>query len=79
MECFKTRVGLRLVATVIAMCFVFQSISAMKETLDDFGHKKDENAAKHPESIRAKRSVQTNATHPDLPDIAKRLEAVEKQ
>ena len=79
MEFFESHAGLRLVATVIAMCFAFHNISAMKETLDDFGHKKEENATKHPESIRAKRSVQTNATHPDLPDIAKRLEAVEKK
>ena len=49
----------------------------MKETLDDFREKRQQFAAK--QSIRgAKRSVKINATHPDLLDIAKRLEAVEK-
>ena len=66
-------------ATVFAMCFTFQSISAVEETLGNF-RQEGEVAEKHPESIRAKRSVKTNSSaHPNLPDIAKRLEAVEKQ
>jgi len=78
MEFFKSRVGL-LYATVFAMCFVFRSISALKETLDDFRQKQDEVAANHPQSTRAKRSVKINATHPNLPDIAKRLQDVERK
>ena len=74
MKFFKSRVGL-LFATVFAMCF---AISATKETLDDFRQKKEEVAAKHPQPIRAKRSVKINVTHPNLPDIAKRLQDVEK-
>lgn len=74
----KSRVGLHF-ATVFAMCFAFQHISAMQETFDNF-RQEDEVAAKHPEPIRDKRSVKTNSsTHPNLPDITKRLEAVEKQ
>jgi len=61
------------------MCSAFQSISAMEETLDNF-RQEEEVPAKHPEPIRVKRSVKMNSsTRPNLPDIAKRLQAVEKQ
>jgi len=50
----------------------------MEETLDN--SRQEVVAAKHPEPIRAKRSVKTNSsTRLNLPDIAKRLETVEKQ
>ena len=76
----KSRVVL-LFATVFAICVAFQSISAMEETLDNF-RQEEEVVAKHdPQPIRGKRSVKTNSSirPPSLPDLAKRLEAVEKQ
>ena len=70
------RVGL-LFAAVFVMCFAFHSIFAMDETLDGL-RREDEVTAKQPKALREKRAAKSNAT-PNLPDILKRLQAVEKK
>ena len=70
------RVGL-LFAALFVMCFAFRGIFAMDETLDGL-RREDEVAAKQPKALRERRAAKNNAT-PNLPDILKRLQAVEKK
>ena len=56
---------------------VFVGIFAMDETVDGL-RREDEVAAKYPEALRERRAAKNNAT-PNLPDILKRLQAVEKK
>ncbi len=76
MKLTDSRVGL-LFAAVFVMCFAFHRSHAMDETLDGL-RREDEFPAKHPEPLREKRAVKNNAT-PNMPDILKRLQAVEKK
>ena len=76
MNISKSRVGVLFVAAFV-VCFDFHSISAMvRET---GGGLRRDGTVEHPQPIRGKRSVKTNATHPSLSDIAKRLLVVEKR
>ena len=70
------RVGL-LFAAVFVMCFAFHSIFAMDETVDGL-RREDEVAAKYPKALRERRAAKNNVA-PNLPDILKRLQAVEKK
>ena len=70
-------VGLLFVA-VFLTCFAVHSTSAMNAKLDGLRREDGVDDVKHPWEIREKRAVKNNAT-PNLPDILKRLEAVEKR
>lgn len=71
MKFSATRVGLRFVALFV-LGFVFQGASAMEDL-----HHEDEVAGKHPLRLD-KRAVKNNAT-PNMPDIIKRLKALEEK
>ena len=72
----KPRFGLLFVAAFV-VCFDFHRISALvRETGDGL---RREGTVEHTQPIRGKRSIQLNATHPSLSDIAKRLLVVEKR
>ena len=71
MKSSAPRVGRSLVV-VFVLGFVFQGASAMEDL-----HHKNEVAEKHPLRLD-KRSVSKNAT-PSMPDILKRLKALEEK
>jgi len=71
MKSFSSRVGFSFVA-VFVLGFVSQSASAMEDS-----HHEDEAAVKHLLQLD-KRSVSKNAT-PNMPDILKRLKALEEK
>ena len=73
---FCVGLGLLFVA-VFLTCFAVHSTSAMNGKLDGL-RREDEVDVKRPWAIREKRAVKNNGT-PNLPDILKRLEAVEKK
>ncbi len=68
------RAGLRFLA-IVAICCVVQSITATEGL-----HHEEEVAEKHPlpPGVREKRSNKNNAT-PNMPDILKRLQALEEK
>lgn len=68
------RVSLRFLAIVVICCAV-QSISP---TYTEGLHHEDKDAEKHPLPLREKRSNKNNAT-PNMPDILKRLQALEEK
>ena len=71
MKFSASRVGLRFLAVVV-ICCAFESSTAME------GLHHDEVAEKRPLPLREKRSVKNNAT-PNMPDILKRLQALEEK
>lgn len=74
MKSSAPRVGLRFVA-VFVLGFVFQGASAMEA--DSSLHREGEVAEKHHLRLN-KRSANNNAT-PNMPDILKRLKALEEK
>ena len=66
---------------VLFAIFVFCNISAMEGLRQEEDEKSNDGvefAQKHPLPLRERRKVKNNAT-PNLPDILKRLHAVEKK
>jgi len=63
---------------IYMMCFAFESISAMEDTLDNF--RQEEVPHNTLSRCELKDWLKLNSsTRPNLPDIAKRLQVVEKQ
>ena len=66
---------------LFAICFAFCNISAMEGLRQEEDEKSTDGVEfvlKHPLPLRERRNVKNNAT-PNLPDILKRLQAVEKK
>ena len=83
------RAGLRLVAVLVMCCSILADISAMDENMEGQRRGEDQNANRvsadgaetgEKQSLlhRVRRAVKKNAT-PSLPDIEKRLKAVEER